>query len=194
MDFEGNLKRIKASIAKAKKAGATYRVGPELEVCGYGCEDHFNELDTVEHSWELLAALVKDGCTDGIVCDVGAPALHRGVLYNCRVILLNRQVLMIRPKLHLANDGNYRETRYFASWKHRGVVEQHMLPEELAGPGGGRCCPFGDGVMRFNDALLAAETCEELFTPQVSQPQELHDECLRDANPGICLLQSGICQ
>jgi hypothetical protein len=31
------------------------QVGPELEVCGYGCEDHFNELDTVEHSWEALA-------------------------------------------------------------------------------------------------------------------------------------------
>ena len=34
-----------------------------------------------------------------------------GVMYNCRVILLNRKVLLIRPKLHLANDGNYRETR-----------------------------------------------------------------------------------
>ena len=30
-------------------------MGPELEVPGYGCEDHFNELDTVEHSWEVLA-------------------------------------------------------------------------------------------------------------------------------------------
>lgn len=28
--------------------------------------------------------------------------------YNCRVFLLNRRVLLIRPKLHLANDGNYR--------------------------------------------------------------------------------------
>lgn len=34
-----------------------------------------------------------------------------GVMYNCRVILLNKKVLLIRPKLHLANDGNYRETR-----------------------------------------------------------------------------------
>lgn len=27
------------------------QVGPELEVPGYGCEDHFLEQDTVEHSW-----------------------------------------------------------------------------------------------------------------------------------------------
>lgn len=33
MDFEGNLKRIKASIAKAKKAGATYRVGMSHVTC-----------------------------------------------------------------------------------------------------------------------------------------------------------------
>jgi NAD+ synthase (glutamine-hydrolysing) len=33
-------------------------VGPELEVCGYGCEDHFLELDTVEHAWEVLAVSV----------------------------------------------------------------------------------------------------------------------------------------
>ena len=28
------------------------QVGPELEIPGYGCEDHFFELDTVDHSWE----------------------------------------------------------------------------------------------------------------------------------------------
>jgi NAD+ synthase (glutamine-hydrolysing) len=32
-------------------------------------------------------------------------------MYNCRVLLLDKKVLLIRPKLHLANDGNYRETR-----------------------------------------------------------------------------------
>lgn len=36
LDFEGNLQRIKKSILKAKEAGATLRVGPELEIPGYG--------------------------------------------------------------------------------------------------------------------------------------------------------------
>lgn len=31
------------------------QVGPELELPGYGCEDHFQELDTVEHCWECIA-------------------------------------------------------------------------------------------------------------------------------------------
>lgn len=39
-----------------------------------------------------------------------------GVLYNCRVLVLDGRVLLIRPKLYLANDGNYRETRCAAAW------------------------------------------------------------------------------
>lgn len=41
LDFDGNCKRILKSCAIAKEQGATYRLGPELEICGYGCEDHF---------------------------------------------------------------------------------------------------------------------------------------------------------
>jgi NAD+ synthase (glutamine-hydrolysing) len=41
LDFEGNLARITASIRQAKALGARYRLGPELEITGYGCEDHF---------------------------------------------------------------------------------------------------------------------------------------------------------
>ena len=115
LDFEGNIARVKASIAEAKARGARYRVGPELEIPGYGCEDHFLEVDTVEHSWECLAELLKSDATDGILCDIGMPVIHGGVRYNCRVFALNREILLIRPKMCLANDGNYRETRWFTS-------------------------------------------------------------------------------
>lgn len=166
MDFEGNLKRIIQSIERARAAGATYRVGPELEVPGYGCEDHFLELDTVEHSWEAVTELLRGGHTQGMLCDVGMPVVHRGVLYNCRIFMLDGRILLIRPKLHLANDGNYRETRYFSAWKHRGQLEDHPLPPDVRAVAQQASCPFGDGALRCADALLAAETCEELFTPQ----------------------------
>ena len=42
------------------------------------------EQDTIEHSWECVAELLRGGHTDGLVCDVGMPVLHRGVRYNCR--------------------------------------------------------------------------------------------------------------
>ena len=43
LDFEGNAERIIESVRIAKSKGATLRVGPELEVCGYSCQDHFLE-------------------------------------------------------------------------------------------------------------------------------------------------------
>ena len=99
LDFDGNVGRIRDSIQAAKAAGAKYRVGPELEVPGYMCEDHFLEMDTFVHSWDALADLLSDDTTDGILCDIGMPVLFRGSRYNCRVWVLNRKILLIRPKV-----------------------------------------------------------------------------------------------
>lgn len=71
LDFQGNYERILESIRQAKGKGATLRVGPELEIPGYGCFDHYLEGDTVLHSWEVLAELLQTDATDGIICDVG---------------------------------------------------------------------------------------------------------------------------
>lgn len=54
LDFSRNLKNILQSIRQAKEQGCRLRVGPELEVSGYMCEDHFNEYDTVIHSWQVI--------------------------------------------------------------------------------------------------------------------------------------------
>lgn len=32
---------------------------------------------------------------------------HKNVIYNVRVIFHNRKILLIRPKMWMANDGNY---------------------------------------------------------------------------------------
>ena len=116
LDFEGNLKRILQSINIARAHGATYRLGPELEVPGYGCNDHFLESDTLLHSFQVLALLLKSPVTKDIICDVGMPVMHRNVRYNCRVIFLNGKILLIRPKMTLACDANYREGRWFTKW------------------------------------------------------------------------------
>jgi hypothetical protein len=57
--------------------------------------------------------------------------------------------------------------RYFSTWKHKGRLEDHPLPPDVRAATGQAAAPFGDGALRCADALLAAETCEELFTPQV---------------------------
>ena len=105
LDFTGNLKRTIQSFKIAKYKGACYRLGPELELCGYGANDHFLEMDTITHSFEMLFQLMQSESTVDIIGDVGMPVIHRGVRYNCRIIFYNKKVLLIRPKVM---NNNYR--------------------------------------------------------------------------------------
>ncbi|APA07381.1 hypothetical protein SS1G_13042 [Sclerotinia sclerotiorum 1980 UF-70] len=166
LDFDGNQKRIIESIRRAKSAGASLRVGPELEITGYGCQDHFLESDTELHSWESLAEIIAhDDCRD-ILLDIGMPVRHKNVNYNCRVICYNAKILLIRPKLSLASDGNYREQRWFTPWKGQRIVEQYYLPRLITKVTGQHKVPIGDAVISTYDSCFGAETCEELFTPR----------------------------
>ncbi|EAQ90706.1 conserved hypothetical protein [Chaetomium globosum CBS 148.51] len=166
LDWEGNLGRIIESIHQAKAAGARLRVGPELEICGYSSLDHFHELDVYTHSLEMLAQLLQDKSTHGILLDVGVPILHRNLRYNCRVICLDGKILLIRPKMWLANDGNYREMRHFTPWMRPRETELFHLPKILAELQGETHVLFGDAVISTPETAFGAETCEELFTPK----------------------------
>ncbi|CAL3964520.1 unnamed protein product [Diplocarpon coronariae] len=165
LDFEGNLSRIVESIVKAKLADASLRVGPELEICGYGCLDHFLEDDTILHSWECLAQIMQHPDCQDILIDVGMPVKHKSVRYNCRIIIYNKQILLIRPKLSLASDGNYYEQRYFTPWRGHRVVEAHHLPRIIHNIMGQKTVPIGDALISTLDTAIGCETCEELFTP-----------------------------
>ncbi|KAJ5270277.1 hypothetical protein N7505_006035 [Penicillium chrysogenum] len=165
LDFEGNAERIIESIRQAKAAGATLRVGPELEITGYGVLDGFLEGDTFLHSWEMLARIIDHPDCQDIVVDVGLPVRHRNVRYNCRVIFYNRKIILIRPKMWLANDGNYREHRHFTPWQRPQDVEDYYLESIVGKITGQYKVPFGDAVISTRDTCLGLETCEELFTP-----------------------------
>lgn len=165
MDFDCNLRNIKQSISQAKSSGAVIRLGPELEITGYGCEDHFLELDTINHSWECLKDLLTGDWTDGILCSIGMPIIKGSERYNCQVLCLNRKILMIRPKLWLANDGNYRELRWFTAWKQKDSLVDFLLPDDVSEVLSQTTVPFGYGYLQFIDTAVAAEVCEELFTP-----------------------------
>lgn len=183
LDFEGNTARIIESIEIAKARGARYRLGPELEITGYSCEDHFLELDTLRHSWEALACILKGGHTDGILCDIGMPVMHKNVRYNCRVFVLDGKLLLIRPKLVLAGDGNYREPRWFAAWAQGWTTEPYTLPLEISHITGQQTVPIGIAAIAIEETLLASETCEELFAPMSPH--------IRLGNAGVEIIANG---
>jgi NAD+ synthase (glutamine-hydrolysing) len=186
LDFDGNLERILDSCQQAKQAGATYRLGPELEICGYGCEDHFLEPDTIDHSWQsLVILLTQTDVTEGMVCDFGMPVLgNDGCRYNCRVVCYDRKILWIRPKTFMADDGNYRESRYFTAYEEPGGIgsgsgnSMFSLPvwvrDELK-KGGIPDHPSSvrlggaKSFLRTDDGVtIGCESCEELWVPNPS--------------------------
>ena len=62
----------------AKAQGACYRLGPELEISGYGCNDHFLEPDTILHGIQVLAELLAAPECQDILGDVGMALIHVG--------------------------------------------------------------------------------------------------------------------
>ncbi|XP_061378873.1 glutamine-dependent NAD(+) synthetase [Danaus plexippus] len=166
LDFDGNLNRILQSIQEAKEMGALYRTGPELEVTGYSCEDHFHESDTFLHSWQVLVELLKSPTCKDILVDVGMPVRHRNVSYNCRVAFLNKKILLIRPKMLLCEDGNYRESRWFSCWTKERQVEDYYLPRMITAITDQTTVPIGDAVLSTKDTCIGFEICEELWNPQ----------------------------
>ncbi|EDW00290.1 glutamine-dependent NAD(+) synthetase [Drosophila grimshawi] len=163
LDFEGNMARIMQSILEAKDMGASYRTGPELEVCGYSCEDHFLEPDTFLHSWETLLEIMMSPFCENMLVDVGMPVMHQNVAYNCRVVFFNRQLLLIRPKMAMCDDGNYRESRWFTAWTKALQVEDYYLPRLVTQHTGQETVPFGDAVIATRDTCIGYEICEELW-------------------------------
>ncbi|XP_042271924.1 glutamine-dependent NAD(+) synthetase isoform X1 [Thunnus maccoyii] len=166
LDFDGNLERILKSIEIAKAHGAKYRLGPELEISGYGCADHFYESDTLLHSFEVLRKLLESPITQDIICDVGMPIMHHNVRYNCRVLFLNRKILLIRPKMLMANHGIYREMRWFSPWNQLRKVEEYFLPRMIQEVTGQDTVPFGDCVLSTKDTCIGTEICAELWNPR----------------------------
>ncbi|XP_041741152.1 glutamine-dependent NAD(+) synthetase [Coregonus clupeaformis] len=166
LDFDGNLERILRSISIAKSQGAKYRLGPELEICGYGCADHFYESDTLLHCFQVLRKLLESPVTQDIICDVGMPIMHHNVRYNCRVIFLNGKILLIRPKMLLANYGNNREFRWFSPWNKLRHVEEYFLPRMIQDVTGQDTVSFGDCVLSTKDTCIGSEICAELWNPR----------------------------
>ncbi|KAK5132567.1 hypothetical protein LTR08_008884 [Meristemomyces frigidus] len=172
LDYDGNRDRIIEAVKTAKAAQATLILTPELCIPGYGLLDHWLENDVYTNSWDILAEIIAHPECQDIIIDLGLPIQHRGCSYNARAIALNGEVLAIRPKLDLANDGNFREMRYFTPWP-RGRVEDYALPEVIQQlPRQQKRCRIGEVAFEALDGSFASETCEELWTP--NSPHSLY--------------------
>jgi NAD+ synthase (glutamine-hydrolysing) len=160
-DYDGNEKRIKQAIKIAIKDGAKLILLPELAVCGYSCQDHFLERETHELSFNVIRNLLKDRELYDILIVIGCPVIHNDVRYNTNFYILNGEILLIRPKILLADDGNYREARWFTPWP----INKYEEFKYKDGSEAYQTVPIGIGIINCHGVLIASEICEELWVP-----------------------------
>jgi NAD+ synthase (glutamine-hydrolysing) len=160
-DYTGNELRIKQAIVIAKRDGAKLILLPELVTCGYSCQDHFLERETHELSFNVIRNLLKDTDLNNILIVIGCPVIHNDVRYNTNFYIFNGQIVLIRPKMLLADDGNYREARWFTPWP----LDKFEVFTYKDGLGKYQTTPIGVGIVNCHGVLIASEICEELWVP-----------------------------
>lgn len=157
-DYDGNERRIIEAISMVKDGVLLL---PELATCGYSCQDHFLEREVHELSFNVIKNILrKPALTKNILLAIGCPIIHNDIRYNTTMFINNGKLVSIRPKMNLADDGNYREARWFTSWPRERYETFHFDLDGVRNE-----CPIGVNVINCNDVLIAAEICEELWVP-----------------------------
>jgi len=72
------------------------------------------------------------------------------------VLILNRKIIFIRPKAENADEGNYRESRYFVPYipYEKNKLEEFNLPLIIERSTGQRNCPFGLAILQTLDSCF----------------------------------------
>jgi len=111
-DIPGNVRKILRYVKRAREAGASLVLFPELAVTGYPPEDLLLRASFVRENvaaWEAVARKVR-----GIAAVVGfADRDRRGNVYNAAGIASGGRVRGVYRKMHLPNYGVFDEARYF---------------------------------------------------------------------------------
>ena len=154
-DLDGNVRRIKAWIRKAKKAKADLVVFPELAITGYPPEDLLLKPRFVADNRRALQEIVRH-CR-GLAAVVGyvsqsddldtkparspVVAAGAGELYNAAAVIADQKLITTYCKWYLPNYGVFDESRYF----HPG----RRLP-----------------LIRLRGTLVGVNICEDIWWPE----------------------------
>ncbi len=152
LDWIGNERRIRESIADARSMNASILCLPELCVTGYGCEDAFHAHGTQQQALAMLERLVPE--TQGMIVSFGLPLMFQNALFNTVCLVADGRILGFVAKQFLAGDGIHYEPRWFKPWP--GGVRQTI--EVLGGE-----YPIGDLFFSCGGVRLGFEICEDAW-------------------------------
>ena len=110
-NIQGNANKILDFANRAREAGASLIITPELALCGYPPEDLLFREDFKQACEQALVRLAEQ--VTGITLLVGHPHQQNGYLYNAASILENGKVQATYHKQCLPNYSVFDEERYF---------------------------------------------------------------------------------
>ena len=117
-DFAGNAARIRAATERARAAGATLVVFPELALCGYPPRDFLDLPELLQRARRTLEELARPAeWSRGVAVVIGFPeavpdAPPPGV-YNAAALLSGGKLAAVGRKSLLPTYDVFDETRYF---------------------------------------------------------------------------------
>jgi NAD+ synthase (glutamine-hydrolysing) len=109
-DFQGNIRKIKENIDRARAAGADIVAFPELAIPGYPPEDLLLKPSFVDANLRALDEVIPT--TRGITAIVGFVD-RKEDLHNAAAIIHDGKLVSVYHKIYLPNYGVFDEKRYF---------------------------------------------------------------------------------
>lgn len=131
-------------------------VYPELSITGYSIGDWVYNAQLLEETRQAVN-YVKDASNEQILV-IGAPVDVLGAIYDCGIVIQNKKLLGIVPKINLPNTSEFYEERFFTSGK---AWKDKISEVEYAGEN----VPFGhilfkEDTDKFN---FGVEICGDLW-------------------------------
>jgi NAD+ synthase len=141
-DVDGNLAKVRAARAEAKKQGAELVLTSELVLAGYPPDDLVLKPAFQRRCQEAVEALRADTQDGGPALFVGTPWREGDKLHNAVICLDKGQIIGKRYKVDLPNYGWADDKRWFA-------------PGPMPGP------------LVFNGVRIGVPICEDVWTADV---------------------------
>lgn len=155
LDWDGNARRIRTAIARAREEGVALLCLPEFCITGYGCEDAFFSPGVQKTALATLAELAAE--TRGLAVAFGLPVQYKKALYDTAAFAVDGEIRGFVAKRFLAGDGIYYEPRWFKPWpaRQRGSIDVD-----------GRPIPLGDLHFEVDGVSIGFEICEDAWVAE----------------------------
>ncbi|HHB91862.1 MAG TPA: NAD(+) synthase [Thioploca sp.] len=152
LDWNNNKNNIIDAINAARNEQINILCLPELCISGYGCEDAFLALGTLNQSLQILTTIVPH--TKDIIVAVGLPLLYKKQIYNTVALLIDGNIVGFVAKKFLPNEGIHYEPRWFHSWPTDIQADIEIDKQQY---------PIGDIYFDCGGVKIGFEICEEAW-------------------------------